>query len=167
MENRTTAWSSTPETALDAKQPAAPAGDSSGKPTGRPGYPSPISARNSTSASNSSHASSISVIRDMDLSHLSLANQVTMSSEQPSEFTYELDPDESVTDGVIEAVAAAANQEPTSLDPLYSILDPDALDTLFKPEYSANPQVTFQYNGCLVQVISDEKIEIRTTDNEG
>lgn len=90
-----------------------------------------------------------------------------MSSEQPPQFTYELDPDKSVSDGVIEAVAAVSDHEPTSLDPLYSVIDPDALDALFEPGHLAIPQVQFRYNGCEVQVISDRKIVIRTTDNEG
>lgn len=90
-----------------------------------------------------------------------------MSSEQPAEVTYELDPDESVTDGVIEAVSEASNLDPTSLDPLYSVIDPDALDALFKPGYSGTPQVTFQYNGCEIQVINDRKIVLRTTVTEG
>lgn len=90
-----------------------------------------------------------------------------MALEQPSEFTFELDPDETVTDGVIEAVSEVSNHEATSLDPLYSVIDPDALDALFDPGYSGNPQVAFRYNGCEVRVISDRKIVIRSTVNEG
>lgn len=90
-----------------------------------------------------------------------------MSSEQPSDFTYELGPDKSVADGVIEAVSEVYGLEPTSLDPLYSVLDPDALDALFKPEGSGNLTVEFQYNGCEVQVTSDRNIVIRTIDTEG
>lgn len=87
--------------------------------------------------------------------------------ESPPEFTYRLDPDESVTDGVIEAVSEVSDHDPTSLDPLYSVVDPDALDALFDSGYSGNPQVEFQYDGCKVEVISDPNIEIRATFNEG
>lgn len=90
-----------------------------------------------------------------------------MPGEPRFEFTYELDPDESVTDGVIEAVSEVSNHDPTSLEPLYSVVDPDALDALFDPGYLGNPQVEFQYNGCRVRVISDRKIEVQPTDNEG
>lgn len=34
---------------------------------------------------------------------------------------------------VVEAVAIAANAEPTALDPLYDSVDPDALDALVRP----------------------------------
>lgn len=90
-----------------------------------------------------------------------------MSSEQPAKFTYELDPDETVTEGIIKATAAVENLEPTSLDPLYSAIDPDALNTLFRSGHSGNPRVEFQYNGCDVQVTSDRNIVIRTTGTEG
>lgn len=90
-----------------------------------------------------------------------------MASEQPAEHTYELDPDESVSEGVIEATAEVYDRDPTSLDPLYSVLDPDALDALFKPGHSGNPQVTFRFNGCDVQVTSDREIVIRTISTEG
>lgn len=107
------------------------------------------------------------VFRPLDLSQIALEHQGTMSWEQPTELTYELDPDETVTEGIIKATAAAYNLEPTSLDPLYSALDPDALDALFNPGHSGNPKVEFQYNGCDVHVTSDRKIVIRTTGTEG
>lgn len=97
---------------------------------------------------------------------MTLVHQGAMSSEQPSEFTYELDPDQPVSEGVIEATSAVSNHEPTSLDPLYSVIDPDALDALFEPGNSGSPTVEFQYNECEVQVISDRKIVIRTTVTE-
>lgn len=83
-----------------------------------------------------------------------------MSSDQPPDFTYELDPDESVAEGVIEATTEVTNHETTSLDPLYSVIDPDALNALFRPGHSGSPQVTFQYNGCEIQVTSDRNIVI-------
>jgi hypothetical protein len=83
-----------------------------------------------------------------------------MSSDQPPDFTYGLDPDETVAEGVIEATIEVANHEATSLDPLYSVIDPDALNALFRPGHSGNPQVTFQYNGCEIQVTSDRNIVI-------
>lgn len=90
-----------------------------------------------------------------------------MSSEPATDFTYELEPDEPVTDGVIEAVSEVYDLEPTSLEPLYSVLDPDALDALFKPGDSSNLTVEFRYNGCEVQVTSDRNIVIRTNVNGG
>jgi hypothetical protein len=78
-----------------------------------------------------------------------------------------LEPDEPVTDGVIEAVSEVYDLEPTSLEPLYSVVDPDALDALFKPGDSGYPTVEFRYNGCEVQVTSDRNIVIRTTDTAG
>lgn len=88
-----------------------------------------------------------------------------MPSEHPAQVTYELDPVESVVDGVIEATSEAVNADPTSLDPLFSAIDPDALNDLFNPGHSGQPQVEFRYNGCDVHVNSDREIVIRTQAN--
>lgn len=86
-----------------------------------------------------------------------------MSSKQASGYTYQLDPDQSVAVGVVEAFSEVYDVEPTSLDPLISVLDPDALDNLFKPGTSSNPEVEFQYNGCEIQVNSDRNVLVRET----
>lgn len=63
---------------------------------------------------------------------------------------------ESVSAAVIDAVAAASGDPPTSIEPLYTAVDPDALDTIFEPrrdESAVNePLVEFPYHGVRVQV---------------
>ena len=63
------------------------------------------------------------------------------------------------------AVAAVANREPTSLEPLYRSIDTDALDTLFdRPVADPNPRtldLTFEYEGYTVAVTGDAEIRIR------
>lgn len=88
-----------------------------------------------------------------------------MSAKQSAEFTYELDTVESVVDGVIEATSEAVNADPTSMDLLFSTIDPDALNDLFDPRHSGQPQVEFRYNGCDVHIKSDREIVIRTPVN--
>jgi hypothetical protein len=80
------------------------------------------------------------------------------------EFIYEMGPDQSPSEGVVEAMCAVSNIEPTSLDPLYSVIDPDALDTIFESGFSGNPTVKFQYNGREVMVENGREITIRQID---
>lgn len=61
---------------------------------------------------------------------------------------------------VVEAVAEATGRDATSLQPLYDVVDPDALDELLDPAgYRSNDlqwgRVTFRYEGCHVAVHAD------------
>lgn len=83
-----------------------------------------------------------------------------------TEFTYEIAEGESITQGVLEAVSSASNtpivpdfqSEATlerALEPLYTAIDPDALDSLFASGTdTTNGQVEFQYHGYRVTVES-------------
>lgn len=57
------------------------------------------------------------------------------------------------------AVAAELNADRTEIDPLYSVVDPDALDALFEPgPFGAERDqgtVTFAMAGCEVVVRAD------------
>lgn len=58
---------------------------------------------------------------------------------------------------VVETVAALKDTEPTELDqPLYEVIDPDALDTLFTPKRDRTArrggEIQFMYCGCSVIV---------------
>lgn len=81
-------------------------------------------------------------------------------------FRFQAAADESLSTSIIRGIATLDDVEPESVDPLYSVIDPDALDALFKPGFSGRPRVEFQYNGCEVKVTGDRKIEIRTTGDE-
>ena len=59
---------------------------------------------------------------------------------------------------VVEAVAAAEGIPPSQLsEPLYSVVDSDALDSLFR---STSGSVTFTYYGYEVTVDATEQIEL-------
>lgn len=59
---------------------------------------------------------------------------------------------QTVTGRVVEAVAEATGREPTDLEPMGHILDPEALDSLFARREHACGRVSFQYAGCDVVV---------------
>lgn len=71
-------------------------------------------------------------------------------------FKYETNPSR----GVIEAVAWFQEVEPTDLPPLYQAVDPDALDALVESPKDGTRSISFEYNGCEVQVTSDRTISI-------
>lgn len=59
---------------------------------------------------------------------------------------------------VVDAVEAALDRA-TELEPLYDIVDPDALDQLFQHKSDGTPrpggELTFAYSGCEVTVRAD------------
>lgn len=59
---------------------------------------------------------------------------------------------------VIEAVADAKGVDPVTLDPLYDVLDPDALDGLFSCDVQGCVQ--FEYEGRRVTVYSDGEVAL-------
>lgn len=59
---------------------------------------------------------------------------------------------------VVLSVAAIEGTEPTSLPPLATTIDPDALDSLFAG--GVRGRISFQYTGYEVTVHSDGRIEI-------
>ena len=72
------------------------------------------------------------------------------------------------TQCVIEGVAALSNRDPSSMQPLYTAVDPDALDTIFAPPTDAhqNAHVTFEYEGCQVTVQGDGQVLISKADSD-
>ncbi|QFU83735.1 HalOD1 output domain-containing protein [Natronorubrum aibiense] len=72
------------------------------------------------------------------------------------------------TQRIIEAVAAregvdVTDVEPPAYEPLYSVLDPTALDALFQPSSpnSATVRVVLEYEGYEITVESDGSVELR------
>jgi hypothetical protein len=76
----------------------------------------------------------------------------------------------SLTERVVTAITDAADSSPDDLEPLYAIVDPDALDRLFAPttqgDTRSDGQVTFSYAGYHVTVTSDGMIELDSLDDE-
>lgn len=90
--------------------------------------------------------------------------------------TYRVSPGESVSEGVVMAVSALRGFEPVpdgttateALDPLYTVVDPEALDSLFETTGlgtgTPRGRVSFTYQGCAVTVdergtIAAERVE--------
>ena len=59
-----------------------------------------------------------------------------------SVLTYEVTGGERLSDGVVAAVAAVSDTDPTAMDPLAESVDPDALDALFAAKYDGTPRAT-------------------------
>ncbi|WP_049916866.1 HalOD1 output domain-containing protein [Halogeometricum pallidum] len=70
--------------------------------------------------------------------------------------------DRTVTETVIAAVAEANGIEPTDLDPLFDVIDPDALNDIYRTKWAQSPRsltVEFQYEGCTV-VVRAKKVTV-------
>lgn len=80
----------------------------------------------------------------------------TDGDDEDGGFRVEFDPlGDSISQQVVEAVATFREIESTDLDPLYSVIDPDALNDLFAPtrgDRSLKGEVTFLYEGLAVSV---------------
>ena len=70
----------------------------------------------------------------------------------------------SIAEMVLTAVAEREDTSPTSLDPLYDVIDPDALNGLFAPTNGGNARasgrVVFSYCGYEVTVTSDGSVRV-------
>lgn len=66
-----------------------------------------------------------------------------------------------ISQTVIRSVAEAKGVDPLDLEPLYSVIDPDALNKLFRPSLGApNPSLTLQFSmaGCDVEIRGDGEV---------
>lgn len=74
----------------------------------------------------------------------------------------------SISTAVVSAVAEATGAEPTELEPLYSVVDPDALEALFRPvgapSVPSPRRVEFEYCGCEVTVTADRTVRVSKAD---
>ncbi|TMT77987.1 hypothetical protein E2L06_18670 [Haloterrigena sp. H1] len=71
---------------------------------------------------------------------------------------------------IIHAVAAVSNTFPTDLEPLYSVIDPDALDSLCasltQGRHEGDARVTFEFHGYTVALNSYGVVEVDPTTHE-
>lgn len=70
---------------------------------------------------------------------------------------------ENVSDTVISTVATAVGADPLDLEPLYSVVDPDALDSLFRSSMespAAALELRFSMAGCQVTVHADGEVAV-------
>ncbi|MFC6826559.1 HalOD1 output domain-containing protein [Halopelagius fulvigenes] len=89
-------------------------------------------------------------------------------------FTYDIPSEESPSSAVVAAVAAVAGYRPVAaertgeddavpvLDPLYTVVNPDALDAMFRDDGSPAiaGRVRFTYHDCDVAVRSDGVVTV-------
>lgn len=76
-----------------------------------------------------------------------------------------LDDTESVTAAIVNRILARENISSNDLGPLYEVIDPDALNTLFGPTRAGSHRpttgaVTFQYQGYQVTVTGENDVEL-------
>lgn len=88
-----------------------------------------------------------------------------VASANDSTAVYEADESESVSEAVTSALSAASDTPETDLRPLYSAVDPDALDALFAPRGNGTPRradghVAFDYGPFRVRVESDGLVAV-------
>jgi|AntRauTorcE11898_2_1112593.scaffolds.fasta_scaffold04574_6 hypothetical protein len=69
------------------------------------------------------------------------------------------------TTAVIETVAIASNRKPTGIEPLYEVIDPDALDALVRSSGAESGDdgtaVTFEFAGQCVTVRGGGAVMVR------
>ncbi|WP_458207852.1 DUF7504 family protein [Haladaptatus sp. NG-SE-30] len=88
-------------------------------------------------------------------------------TQEPPRISTTTEPEETVSQAVIAAVATAKGVSPIKLrQQLYDIVEPDALNTLFdvKSDRSSEPdgELSFVFDGCDVTVHSDGTIAVRS-----
>ncbi|WP_049888478.1 MULTISPECIES: HalOD1 output domain-containing protein [Natrinema] len=76
---------------------------------------------------------------------------------------------DSISLRVVEALADTTNTDAHELEPLYNVVDPEALDQLFRSGSAADINVEFEYYGVLVEVRSDGTVTVdeRSHDSGG
>jgi hypothetical protein len=61
---------------------------------------------------------------------------------------------------VVGVVAAVIGEEPTEMDPLHAVIDPDALDTLLSSGTEAGIQVEFEYEEQSITVTGQGEVNV-------
>lgn len=67
---------------------------------------------------------------------------------------------ESPSEAIVSTIAAKEHVSETKLPPLYSQIDPDALDQLVAGRPDGSVQISFTYNGYSVRIRDSDVIEI-------
>ncbi|PSP55182.1 hypothetical protein BRC82_06635 [Halobacteriales archaeon QS_1_67_19] len=80
-------------------------------------------------------------------------------------FSEGVDADRAPSQRVVDAVTAATDADPTEMEPLHDVVDPDALDQLFAKAETAG-YVEFPYADCTVTVRPSGEVEVVGTDLE-
>ena len=68
-----------------------------------------------------------------------------------------------ISETVVTAVAEAKDVDPLDLDPLYTVVDPDALNSVFRPTTGSPPtsmELHFSMAGCQVVIHGDGEVVV-------
>lgn len=84
--------------------------------------------------------------------------------ERETALTYEVDGDQTLSEGVVAAVAAVSDADPAAMDPLAEAIDPDALNDLFADQLDGTPRppgtARFSFSDHELAVSGDGHISI-------
>lgn len=72
-------------------------------------------------------------------------------------------PHQSLSHAIVEKIAATEDVDPLALDPLYEVIDPDALDSVFAATNGSprsDGEIAFEYSGHTVVVSSDGTVRL-------
>lgn len=61
---------------------------------------------------------------------------------------------------IVETVSAVTGQEPTAMEPLYSVIDPEALESLLSTARGNNVHLSFAFEGCTVSVTGSGEVVV-------
>ncbi|GAA0260119.1 HalOD1 output domain-containing protein [Haladaptatus pallidirubidus] len=83
--------------------------------------------------------------------------------EEDDTFVYNIEDGESISEAILTAVSSISGVEVTNLEPLYTVIDPDALNALFGSYSDGTPRdgkgiVVFSYESYQVTVQPDQTI---------
>ena len=71
----------------------------------------------------------------------------------------------SMSEAVVSSVSFVTDRDPLDLPPLYSAIDPDALDALLSPIGHQTPDrsltVSFEYAGCWIVIQDQSRLRVR------
>lgn len=65
----------------------------------------------------------------------------------------------SVSSEIIREIASKEDVDTTELEPLHDVMDPEALDSLYRDSSNA-PTVRFNYSGYCVSIYNTDAIEV-------
>ena len=78
-------------------------------------------------------------------------------SQAPS-YEFEWSDDEPVSVATVRAIAAVSGEDPTEMEPLYTVIDPEALNVMFAPTRASTVRtagvVEFDFAGYRVRLIA-------------
>lgn len=99
------------------------------------------------------------------LSRLSVVPDMEAMTETASDEVRNVCRSGEVSETVVTAVAEAKGVDPLDLNPLYNVVDPDALNSMFRPTVGSPPssmELQFSMAGCQVVVHGDGEVVVTT-----